>query len=98
MLETIREYASEKLEESGEAEELRRRHAEQFLRLAESLLDQAAPARRHRVGRRHVDERGQGERLDLQAPAAQRGDVRRVEGIGEMAFWTNLPTSGVDVK
>ena len=28
MLETIREYASEKLEESGEADELRQRHAE----------------------------------------------------------------------
>jgi predicted ATPase/class 3 adenylate cyclase len=37
MLETIREYAAEKLEESGEAQELRRRHAEHFLDLAESL-------------------------------------------------------------
>jgi predicted ATPase/class 3 adenylate cyclase len=35
MLETIREYASERLEASGEAEELRRRHAELFLNLAE---------------------------------------------------------------
>ena len=35
MLETIREYAAERLEESGEAEELRRRHAEYFLDLAE---------------------------------------------------------------
>jgi predicted ATPase/class 3 adenylate cyclase len=35
MLETIREYAAERLEESGEAEELRRRHAEHFLALAE---------------------------------------------------------------
>ena len=35
MLETIREYAAEKLEESDEAEELRRRHAEHFLALAE---------------------------------------------------------------
>ena len=34
MLETIREYASEKLEESGEAGELRRLHAEHFLTLA----------------------------------------------------------------
>ncbi len=39
MLETIREYASERLEESGEADELRRRHAEHFLDLAE----EAAP-------------------------------------------------------
>jgi predicted ATPase len=35
MLETIREYAAERLEESGEAEELRRRHAQHFLALAE---------------------------------------------------------------
>ncbi len=35
MLETIREYAAERLEGSGEAEELRRRHAEHFLSLVE---------------------------------------------------------------
>ena len=35
MLETIREYAAERLEASGEAEELRDRHAQHFLALAE---------------------------------------------------------------
>jgi len=35
MLETIRHYASKRLEESGEAEELGRRHVEHFLALAE---------------------------------------------------------------
>jgi predicted ATPase/class 3 adenylate cyclase len=35
MLETIREYASEKLDSSGEAQELRRRHADHFLDLAD---------------------------------------------------------------
>ena len=35
MLETVHEYTREKLEESGEAAELRRRHAEYFLALAE---------------------------------------------------------------
>jgi predicted ATPase/class 3 adenylate cyclase len=35
MLETIREFATERLEERGEASELRRRHAEVFLALAE---------------------------------------------------------------
>jgi len=37
MLETIREYAVERLEDSGEADELRRRHAEYFLALAEEI-------------------------------------------------------------
>jgi predicted ATPase/class 3 adenylate cyclase len=40
MLETIREFAVEKLEGSGEVQEIRRRHAEAFVRLAE----QAEPA------------------------------------------------------
>ena len=35
MLETIREYAVERLEESGDVDELRRRHADHFLALAE---------------------------------------------------------------
>lgn len=35
MLETIREYATEQLEEDGEAEHLRRRHAQCFLSMAE---------------------------------------------------------------
>jgi predicted ATPase len=35
MLETVREYALERLEESGESEMLRRRHAAYFLKLAE---------------------------------------------------------------
>ncbi len=35
MLETIREYAAERLEQSAQAEELRRQHAEYFLALAE---------------------------------------------------------------
>ena len=39
MLETIREYAAERLEVSGDAEVMRRRHAEYFVALAE----QAAP-------------------------------------------------------
>jgi predicted ATPase/class 3 adenylate cyclase len=40
MLETMREYAAERLEESGEADELRRRHAEYFLALAEEAFPQ----------------------------------------------------------
>lgn len=40
MLETIQEYAAEKLDECGEAEELRRRHANYFLGLAEEAEPQ----------------------------------------------------------
>ena len=40
MLETIQEYAGERLEQSGQAEELRRRHAEYFLALAEEAESQ----------------------------------------------------------
>jgi predicted ATPase len=40
MLETIREYAAERLEASGNAEELRRRHAEHFVALAEEAEPQ----------------------------------------------------------
>jgi predicted ATPase/DNA-binding winged helix-turn-helix (wHTH) protein len=36
MLETIREYARERLEESGQSEDLRRRHAAYFLELAQA--------------------------------------------------------------
>jgi non-specific serine/threonine protein kinase len=39
MLETIREYALECLEESDDLEEVRRRHADYFLRLARSVED-----------------------------------------------------------
>jgi predicted ATPase/class 3 adenylate cyclase len=39
MLETVREYALERLEECGEAEDLRRRHAEFFQTLAEEESD-----------------------------------------------------------
>ena len=39
MLETIREYALEKLAESGEERELRRRHADVFARLAEAAYE-----------------------------------------------------------
>jgi predicted ATPase len=40
MLETIREYAGERLAESGEADDIRRRHAEYLTRLAEEVEDE----------------------------------------------------------
>ena len=47
MLETVHEYAREKLEESGEAEELRRLHAEYFLALAEEAEPELKGARQY---------------------------------------------------
>jgi predicted ATPase len=40
MLETVREFASEQLEEAGQTHELRRRHAEWMLRLANESADE----------------------------------------------------------
>ncbi len=56
MLETIREYAVERLEDSGEAEMVQRRHAEHFLALAEE-----AEPYTHRVDAAWLD------RLDREA-------------------------------
>jgi non-specific serine/threonine protein kinase len=51
MLETIHEFALERLEESGEAEQLRRKHAQRFLALAEEaepyLLEEGVAADWH---------------------------------------------------
>ena len=56
MLETIREYAAERLQESGEADESRRRHAEHFLALAEEAEPHLPADRREwldRLDREH---------------------------------------------
>ncbi len=51
-LETVREYAAERLDEAGLADELRRRHAAYFLELAErSGLDVIGPEQQRRLER-----------------------------------------------
>jgi predicted ATPase/class 3 adenylate cyclase len=65
MLETIREYAAERLGESGQAEELRRRHAHHLLALAEK-------AQAHLVGANQEEWLG---RID-----AERANVRAALG------------------
>jgi predicted ATPase/class 3 adenylate cyclase len=67
MLETIREYAAERLEDSGESEELRRRHAEHFLALAEEAepnLRQYSRAWLDRLEREHDNFRAALDRLE----------------------------------
>jgi predicted ATPase/class 3 adenylate cyclase len=51
MLETIREYAAERLEDSGEAEMLQRRHAEHFLALGEEAEPSTRVYSREWIGR-----------------------------------------------
>ena len=65
LLETIRVYALERLEAGGDAERVRRRHAEYFLRVAE----EAGPRVRLADGRRWLD-RLQAERDNLRAALA----------------------------
>jgi predicted ATPase/class 3 adenylate cyclase len=57
MLETIREYADERLEASDEADELRRRHAQFFLELAEAadLAGEVPPPQRREPLRVEMD-------------------------------------------
>jgi predicted ATPase len=84
MLETIREYAAEQLEQNGEAEVLAERHAQYFLALAEE------------AGRGAPDgdvEKGHGLRHDLDnlRSALGRligsGDVERELRLATAAFW-----------
>jgi predicted ATPase/class 3 adenylate cyclase len=55
MLETIREYAREKLDESGEADDRRRRHAEFFRRLAEEAYARRFEAEAESAARLETD-------------------------------------------
>ena len=74
MLETIRAYALEQLEKSGEAEAQRRRHAEYFVALAE----EAAPHLRQPLQGAAWLLRGLlGQGLELAAVAAYQTQYRR---------------------
>ena len=94
MLETIREYAGERLEESGKAAELQRRHAESFLVLAE----QAAPHAEDEVlrgGREWLDllERDLDNlRAALDQLAASGETERALRLAGALSgFWASTP-------
>jgi non-specific serine/threonine protein kinase len=62
LLETLREFALERLEQSGEGEAVRRRHGDYFLALAEAAGPEVSPpggagvaARHDRLGREHAN-------------------------------------------
>jgi predicted ATPase/class 3 adenylate cyclase len=79
LLETIREFALERLEESGEADAIRRRHAEHFLELSERAEPHLIQESLGRLGAWH--ERMESE-LDNVRIALDRFEV---EGDGERA-------------
>jgi predicted ATPase/class 3 adenylate cyclase/Tfp pilus assembly protein PilF len=84
MLETVREYASEKLEESKEAEKFKRAHAEHFLALAEEANPEIKGADQLRWLRRL-----EAEHDNIRAAlgwALQRGETEVALGLG-CALW-----------
>jgi predicted ATPase/serine/threonine protein kinase len=73
MLETIQEYAADLLDQSGEADEIRGRHADHFLRLVE--LEEPRL--------RGVDERAAVDRVAQELPNLRRG-LERALAIGDV--------------
>jgi predicted ATPase/class 3 adenylate cyclase len=73
MLETIREYATERLEQLGDDDEMRRRHAEHFLALSE----EAGPYVQRPVGSKEWHDRLELEHDNLRAA------LDRFEALGE---------------
>ncbi len=80
MLETIREYAAERLEASGEAETLWRRHAEWFLGVARGLAPELAVSREwlDTIEREHDN---------------LRAALDRLEAVGDTQFALQLAES-----
>jgi predicted ATPase/class 3 adenylate cyclase len=95
MLETIREYAAERLEESGEADETGRRHAELFLELAESahLSAEAEYGRSHDVV---IPEQDNLRATIEWAAASERVELGLRIAVALENFWvTNDPFEGM---
>jgi predicted ATPase/RsiW-degrading membrane proteinase PrsW (M82 family) len=99
MLETIREFALEKLDEAGERERLRRRHAEYYLGLAQEAEPELRGAHQlewvRRLGREHenfraaldwVRESGEGE-LGLRLCFALARFWEQLGTLGEARKW-----------
>jgi predicted ATPase len=88
MLETIREYALERLAESGEEDDVRRLHAEYYLALAEMMAPQLAGAERARWMSR-LDLEHDNMRAALEWSKTGRGDAQTgLRLAGALAwFW-----------
>ncbi len=94
MLETIREYSTERLAESGEAAELQRRHAEHFLVLAERsaphIEDEVLRGGREWLGLLERDLDNLRAALDQLAASGETERVLRLAGALS-AFWAGTP-------
>jgi predicted ATPase/class 3 adenylate cyclase len=89
MLQTIREYALERLRESGEEEELRRRHVDFYLELAEQGARESRGRQQvawlDRLEREHDNVRSE---LEWKAPGAFAAEIRlRLAGAMWMFWW-----------
>ncbi|MBA2332049.1 MAG: NACHT domain-containing protein [Actinobacteria bacterium] len=89
MLESIRDFAAERLEESGDAEQLRRRHAEYFLAFAEEADPQISHESKEwldRLEREHDNFRAV---LDRRSPAGEDELALRLAGSLSWFWATN---------
>ena len=87
MLETIREYASERLEESGEADELRQRHADFFLALAEEAFPELKGSPRPWLDRLEADHDNLRTVLDWLESAGRTQEALQLAGA-LYRFWS----------
>lgn len=89
MLETIRQYALGRLEQSGEAEAIRRRHAEFLLGLAEQVPSIMTSAERKARYRRFDVEQDNLRAAMAWALEARRTEIglRMVGALGDYWFW-----------
>jgi len=86
MLETIREFASERLEASGDADGLRRRHADFFLVLAEAAFPELTGSARSRLDRLEADHDNLRAALDWLESAGRAQEALRLAGA-LYRFW-----------
>ena len=97
MLETIREYASERLEASGEADELRQRHADFFLALAEEAFPELKGSPRPWLDRLEADHDNLRTVLDWLESAGRTPEALQLAGA-LYRFWNlrGYPLEGGD--
>jgi predicted ATPase len=88
MLETIRDYATERLVESGEADRLRRRHAEHFVALVEDAEVRLRKGDRDAIERLDRDHDNLRAALDTLEASAEFELARRLAGA---AYWYWVP-------